>query len=81
MQQEHDAADTGEQSECRDVQLQSSPFVVLKCYRKGVGTCDALLCLSHILQSALESGQGARIVQILASVQPLIESTIWAFSI
>ena len=33
-------------------------------YRKGVGTCDALLCVSHTLQSALESGQEARIVQI-----------------
>ena len=33
-------------------------------YRKGVGTCDALLCMSHTLQSALESGQEARIVQI-----------------
>ena len=33
-------------------------------YRKGLGTCDALLCLSHTLQSALESGQEARIVQI-----------------
>ena len=32
--------------------------------RKGLGTCDALLCLSHTLQSALESGQEARIVQI-----------------
>ena len=28
-------------------------------YRKGVGTCDALLCLSHTLQSALENGSGA----------------------
>ena len=46
-------------------------------YRKGLGTCDALLCVSHTLQSALESGQEARIVQI-ASV-PLIGSTIWAF--
>ena len=26
-------------------------------YRKGLGTCDALLCVSHTLQSALESGQ------------------------
>ena len=26
--------------------------------------CDALLCVSHTLQSALESGQEARIVQI-----------------
>ena len=33
-------------------------------YRKGLGTCDVLLCLSHTLQSALESGQEARIVQI-----------------
>ena len=33
-------------------------------YRKGLGTCDALLCVSHTLQSALEIGQEARIVQI-----------------
>ena len=33
-------------------------------FRKGLGTCDALLCMSHSLQSALESGQEARIVQI-----------------
>ena len=33
-------------------------------YRKGLGTCDAFLCVSHALQSALESGQEARIVQI-----------------
>ena len=33
-------------------------------YRKGLGTCDALLCNSHTLASALESGQEARIVQI-----------------
>ena len=33
-------------------------------YRKGLATCDALLCLSHTLQSALESGQEARIVKI-----------------
>ena len=33
-------------------------------YRKGLGTCDALLCVSHTLQIALESGQEARIVQI-----------------
>ena len=32
-------------------------------YQKGVGTCDALLCISHMLQSALESGQQARIVK------------------
>ena len=33
-------------------------------YRKGLGTCDALLCVSLTLQSARESGQEARIVQI-----------------
>ena len=33
-------------------------------YRKGLGTCDARLCVSHELQSALESGQEAGIVQI-----------------
>ena len=33
-------------------------------YRKGLGTCDALLCVSHTLQSALESMQEARIVHI-----------------
>ena len=32
-------------------------------YWKGLGTCDAL-CVSHILQSALESGQEAKILQI-----------------
>ena len=33
-------------------------------YRKGLGTCDALLCVSNTLQFSLESGQEARIVQI-----------------
>ena len=33
-------------------------------YQKGLGTCDALLCVSHTLQSGLESGQEARIKQI-----------------
>ena len=33
-------------------------------YRKGLGTCDALLCMAHSIQSALEMGQEARIVQI-----------------
>ena len=33
-------------------------------YQKGLGTCDALLCVSHTLQSALESGHEARNVQI-----------------
>ena len=45
--------------ECRGV-LPTTQFA----YRKGLGTCDALLCMSHTLQSALESGQKARIVQI-----------------
>ena len=33
-------------------------------YPKCLGTCDALLCESHTLQSALESRQEVRIVQI-----------------
>ena len=33
-------------------------------YRKGLGSCNALLCVAHALQSALEMGQEARIVQI-----------------
>ena len=33
-------------------------------YRKDLDTYDALLCMSHTLQSALESEQEARIVQI-----------------
>ena len=33
-------------------------------YRKGLGTCDALLGVSHTLQRALESGQEAWVVQI-----------------
>ena len=45
-----------------------SPFTLLPttqfAYWKGLGTWDALLRVSQTLQSALESGQGARIVQI-----------------
>ena len=33
-------------------------------YRKCLGTSDALSCVPHTLQSALESGQDARILQI-----------------
>ena len=33
-------------------------------YWKGLGSCDALLCVTHTLQNAFESGQEARIVQI-----------------
>ena len=45
--------------ECRGV-LPTTQFA----YRKGLGTCDAILCVAHTLQSALEMGQEARIVQI-----------------
>ena len=37
-------------------------------YRKGLGTCDALLCLSHTQQRALESEHEARNIQIDFSV-------------
>ena len=49
-------------------------------YRKGFGTCDALLCVAHSLQSALEMGQEARIVQIDNLVRLLTGSTIRGFS-
>ena len=55
--------------------LPSTQFV----YRKGLGTCDALLCVTHILQSALAVGQEARIVQIYFSAL-LTGSTIRRFS-
>ena len=45
--------------ECRGV-LPTTQFA----YRKGLGTCDALLCVAHTLQSALEMGQEARIIKI-----------------
>ena len=45
--------------ECSGV-LPTSQFT----YQKGLGTCDAFFCLSQMLQSALESGQEAKIVQI-----------------
>ena len=41
-------------------------------YRKGLGICDALLCVFHTLQSALESGQEARIVQLRAAFDKVI---------
>ena len=49
-------------------------------YRKGLGTSDSLLYVSHTLQSALESDQEARIVQIDFSA-PLIGSPIREFCI
>ena len=45
--------------ECRGL-LPTTQFA----YRKGLGTCDALLCVAHTLQSALEMGQEATTVQI-----------------
>ena len=36
-------------------------------YRKGLGTCDILFCVAHTLQSALGSGQEARIMPIYFS--------------
>ena len=49
-------------------------------YRKGLSTCDALLGVSHIMQSALESGQKLGLCRLI-SAQPLIGPTIRAFSI
>ena len=40
----------------RNVVLPTTQFA----YRKGLGKCDALLYVSHTLQSAFESGQEAR---------------------
>ena len=45
-------------------------------YRKGLDACEALLCMSHTLRSAWESGQEARIVQIDFSAAFDIGSTI-----
>ena len=45
--------------ECRGV-FPTTQFA----YRKGLGTCDALLCVAHTSQSALEMGQEAIMVQI-----------------
>ena len=44
----------------RSGELQTTQFA----YLKGLGTCDELLWVSHTHQSALESWQEARIVQI-----------------
>ena len=49
-------------------------------YSKGLGTCDAILCVAHTLQSALEMGQEARIVQIDFSAALLTRPTIRGFS-
>ena len=47
----------------RSGMLQTTQFA----YRKSVGTFDAVLCVSHTLQRALESVQEARIGQIYFS--------------
>ena len=60
--------------ECRDV-LPTTHLAD----RKSLGTCDALLSVAHTLQSALEMGQEARIVQIDFSAL-LTGSTIRGFS-
>ena len=49
----------GQFMECSGV-LPTTQFA----YRKGLSTCYALLCMYYTLQSAFESGQEARIVQI-----------------
>ena len=49
-------------------------------YRKGLGTCDALLCVSHTLQSALESGQEPGLCRSTSALL-LIGSTVREFSI
>ena len=56
-------------------------------HRRGLGTCDALLCMFYTLQCAFKSGQEAMIVQIDFSVafdtvnhQAFsIGSALWAF--
>ena len=48
--------------ECRGV-LPATQFA----YRKGLGTYDVLFCVAHALESALEMGQLARILQIYYS--------------
>ena len=50
-------------------------------YRKGLGTCDTLLCVSHTLQSALESGQEAPIVQIDFSAAFSTSSALWVLEV
>ena len=50
------------------------------CCWKGLGTSDVLSCVSHTMQSALESGQGLGSCRLI-SVQPLIGSTISVLSI
>ena len=46
----------------RDMECSGVLPTTLFSYWKGLGTCDARLCVSHTLQSALESWQEDRIV-------------------
>ena len=54
-------------------------------YRKGLGACDALLFMSHTLQSALEKGQEARILQIDQRIREFrefcISSVLWVLEV
>ena len=53
--------------------------VIRFAYWIGLGTCDALFCVSHILQSASQSGQpSCRLYRLISksSVQPSIGSTM-----
>ena len=56
-------------------------------YRTGLGTCDALLTMSHTLQIVLESGHAARITQFVFSAafnrvyHRLIQYMHWSVSI
>ena len=49
-------------------------------HRKSLGTCVTLLCLSHTLQSALESGWRLGLYRLIL-MQPLIGSTIKEFCV
>ena len=53
--------------------LSTTKFV----YRKFLGICDALRCVSHKLQSVFKSGQGITIAQINFStaIDSQVEST------
>ena len=52
--------------------------------RKCLGTCDIFLCVSHTLQSALKSGEKARILQIdfSAAIRAFyISSLLWVLEV
>ena len=49
-------------------------------YRKGLGTCDALLCVSHTLQSDWREGKRPGLRRSISALL-LIGSTIREFSI